>query len=63
MRILTNLSNVLDKEIHELSAMTDENLNLLMLVVERAYIHTLIEKQLRANYVGVSYSVKGDGGE
>jgi hypothetical protein len=58
---LTNLSNVLDKEIHELSVMTDENLNLLMLVVERAYIHTLIEKQLRANHVGVSQP-KHDGG-
>jgi hypothetical protein len=41
--------------------MTDENLNLLMLVVERAYIHTLIEKQLRASYVGVSQP-KHDGG-
>jgi len=58
---LTNLSNVLDKEIHELSAMTDENLNLLMLVVERAYIHTLIEKQLRVSHVGVSQP-KHDGG-
>jgi hypothetical protein len=51
----------LDKEIHELSVMTDENLDLLMLVVERAYIHTLIEKQLRVTHLGVSQP-KHDGG-
>ena len=59
---MTELANVLDREIHELSAMSDEHLDLLALVIERAYVHTLIEKQLRAHHTGVSQPLKSDGG-
>jgi hypothetical protein len=47
-KILTNLSALLDEEIRALSELPDEDLDSMMLVIERAYIHTMIEKSLRS---------------
>jgi hypothetical protein len=47
-KTLTNLSALLDEEIRALSELPDEDLDSMMLVIERAYIHTMIEKSLRS---------------
>jgi hypothetical protein len=54
MRNLTDLRNALATEISALSAMSNRDLGMFMDVVERAYIHGLIEVEMRQNDSGVS---------
>jgi hypothetical protein len=49
MKTLTNLSAVLDEEIKSLSILTDDDLQAMLAVIERAYIHTMIEISLRTH--------------
>lgn len=59
MKTLTNLSAVLDEEIKSLSVLTDDDLQAMLAVIERAYIHTMIEISLRTNPdAGVSREAK-----
>jgi hypothetical protein len=55
MRILIDLGELLDKKIETLSSMTDGDLQAMLTLTERAYVHALIEISLReAPDLGVS---------
>jgi hypothetical protein len=47
MRTLTDLARALDDQIHSISEILNDDLDSLILTIERAYVHCLIEKNLR----------------
>ena len=49
-RTLTDLAAALDEQVHRLSELSDEELQVTILTIERAYTHTLIERGLRDFY-------------
>lgn len=55
MRALNNLARALDDQVHVISEILDDDLDSMILSIERAYVHALIEKNLRA---GVSPRMK-----
>ena len=44
---MTDLSKALEDHVRNLSELTDEQINTAILVIDRAYMHTMIEKHLR----------------
>jgi hypothetical protein len=58
MKTLSDLATFLDHEISSLSVMPDDQLEELMVLVERAYIHSLIERSLRGKTTGSVSSIK-----
>lgn len=44
---MTDLTSILDDTIRNISELTDEQLNTMHLMLERAYVHTQIERHLR----------------
>lgn len=54
MRNWTDLKRAVAPAVTDLSSMSDKDLRVLLEILERAYVHALIEQQLRDGNPGVS---------
>lgn len=44
---MTDLATALEDHVRNLSQLTDEQINTAVIAIDRAYMHTMIEKHLR----------------
>lgn len=57
MRNMTDLSQALEETVKNIAEYTDEELDVIVMQTERAYIHAFVEKGLRQNS-GVSQQTR-----